>query len=95
MYKKINIECNSDDEFDQAMYGLANDIHSNTLYAIDEAFNTNEEDAIIAYINTDGLLSIPKDLWVENLENTLDYFISTEEYEKCSEVKQLLTKICK
>ena len=95
MHKVININFESDTEFHQQIAKHADTIHNNTLYGIDEAFNTNDDVAFIAFLNHDTIMAIPEEQWLENLENTLDYFISTEEYEKCSEVKQLLAKICK
>lgn len=93
MYKIININFETEIEFQQQMAEHADTIHNNTLYGIDEAFNTDDDVTFVAFLNHDCMMAIPKDLWLENLENTLQYFISTEEYEKCSEVKQLVDKI--
>jgi hypothetical protein len=93
MYKIININFETEIEFQQQMAEHADTIHNNTLYGIDEAFNTDDDVTFVAFLNHDSMMAIPKDLWLENLENTLQYFISTEEYEKCSEVKQLVDKI--
>ena len=93
MYKIININFETEIEFQQQMAEHADTIHNNTLYGIDEAFNTDDDVTFVAFLNHDSIMAIPKDLWLENLENTLQYFISTEEYEKCSEVKQLVDKI--
>jgi hypothetical protein len=93
MYKIININFETEIEFRQQMAEHADTIHNNTLYGIDEAFNTDDDVTFVAFLNHDSIMAIPKDLWLENLENTLQYFISTEEYEKCSEVKQLVDKI--
>ena len=93
MYKIININFETEIEFQQQMAEHADTIHNNTLYGIDEAFNTDDDVTFVAFLNHDSIMAIPKDLWLENLENTLQYFISTEEYEKCSEVKQLVDKL--
>ena len=71
----------------------ADTIHNNTLYGIDESFNINDDVAFIAFLNHDSIMAIPEDQWLENLENTLQYFIDIENYEKCSEVQQLINKI--
>ena len=93
MYKIVNLNFETEIEFQQQMAEHADTIHNNTLYGIDEAFNTDDDVTFVAFLNHDSMMAIPKDLWLENLENTLQYFISTEEYEKCSEVKQLVDKI--
>ena len=93
MHKVINITYETETEFRQQMEEHADTIHNNTLYGIDEAFNTDDDVAFIAFLNHDSIMAIPEDQWLENLDNTLNYFISTEEYEKCSEVKQLMDKL--
>ena len=93
MHKVINITYETDTEFRQQIEKHADIIHNNTLYGIDEAFNTDDDVAFIAFLNHDSIMAIPEDQWLENLDNTLNYFISTEEYEKCSEVKQLIDKL--
>ena len=93
MHKVINITYETDIEFMQQMEKHADTIHNNTLYGIDEAFNTDDDVAFIAFLNHDSIMAIPEDQWLENLENTLQYFLDIENYEKCSEVKQLMDKI--
>ncbi len=93
MHKVINIIYETDTEFMQQMEEHADTIHNNTLYGIDEAFNTDDDVAFIAFLNHDSIMAIPEDQWLENLENTLQYFIDIENYEKCSEVQQLINKI--
>ena len=93
MYKIVNLNFETDIEFQQQMAEHADTIHNNTLYGIDEAFNTDDDVAFIAFLNSDSIMAIPEEQWLENLDNTLNYFISTEEYEKCSEVKQLIDKL--
>ena len=41
----------------------------------------------------DTILGCPPESWIDNLQMSLEYFIDIEEYEKCSEVKQLLDKL--
>ena len=93
MHKVINITYETDTEFMQQLEEHADTIHNNTLYGIDEAFNTDDDNAFIAFLNHDSVMAIPKGEWLDNLEHTLEYFESIEEYEKCSEVKQLIDKI--
>jgi len=93
MHKVINIIYETDTEFMQQMEEHADTIHNNTLYGIDESFNINDDVAFIAFLNHDSIMAIPEEQWLENLENTLQYFIDIENYEKCSEVQQLINKI--
>ena len=93
MHKVINITYETETEFQQQLAKHADIIHNNTLYGIDESFNTDDDVAFIAFLKHDSIMAIPEEQWLENLDNTLNYFISTEEYEKCSEVKQLIDKL--
>jgi hypothetical protein len=93
MHKIINIDFESEIEFRQQMEEHADIIHNNTLYGIDESFNKDEDNVVVAFLNGDSIMAIPKEEWLSNLDNTLTYFISTEEYEKCTEVKQLIDKL--
>jgi hypothetical protein len=89
------LKFDSDLQFHQQLSKFEHDIHMRTLYAIDYAFNTNfNEDITIAYLNdTDTILGCPPESWNDNLQMSLEYFISIEDYEKCSEVKQLIDKL--
>ena len=43
--------------------------------------------------NHDVIISVPKDEWKSGLENAMEYYIKTEEYEVCSKIKKLIEKI--
>ena len=85
----------SDSDFLEEVSKFEHEIHMRTFYAINKAYNTNViEDVTIAYLNDkDTILGCPPDQWIGNLQMSLEYFISVEEYEKCSEVKKLLDKL--
>ena len=43
--------------------------------------------------NHDIILSVPKTEWKSGLENAMEYYIKTEEYEECSKIKNLIEKL--
>ena len=43
--------------------------------------------------NYDVIISVPKDEWKSGLENAMEYYIKTEEYEVCLKIKKLIEKI--
>ena len=54
----------------------------------------NLESVNIAEIkNYDVIISVPKTEWKSGLENAIEYYIKTEEYEECSKIKKLIKKI--
>ena len=61
---------------------------------IAEGIKDNLESVNIAEIkNHDVIISVPKDEWKAGLENAMNYYIKTEEYEECSKIKKLILKI--
>jgi len=88
----------TDEQFATEMSNNAHDIHLRTLYGIDYAFNTNADYVTIAIIQTDTYeseIGCPKEVWIDNLEKSLDYFEEIEDYTKCQEVAQLIKKLRK
>ena len=43
--------------------------------------------------NHDVIISVPKDEWKAGLENAMNYYIKTEEYEECSKIKKLIDRL--
>ena len=43
--------------------------------------------------NHDVIISVPKTEWKAGLNNAMNYYIKTEEYEECSKIKKLIEKI--
>ena len=61
---------------------------------IAEGIEDNLESVNIAEIkNHDVILSVPKSEWKSGLENAMEYYIKTEEYEECSKIKKLIKKL--
>ena len=90
------IRYESESEFRKAMDNNAYDIHMRTLYGIKEALRIKEDYVTIAVLETDdhvAELGAPYNIWIDNLEKTLDYFEEIEDYEKCQEVKELIDKL--
>tara|TARA_R110001592_G_scaffold75855_1_gene229524 strand:- start:125 stop:442 length:318 start_codon:yes stop_codon:yes gene_type:complete len=82
----------TDIDFRRALSDNAHAIHMRTLYAIKYAYDTKFEGEItIAFLNDeDTILGCPSDVWIDNLEKTMEYFIEIEDYKKCQEVKELI-----
>ena len=55
---------------------------------------SNLESVNIAEIkNHDVIVSVPKTEWKAGLENAMNYYIKTEEYEECSKIKKLIERL--
>ena len=42
---------------------------------------------------TEGIETVEKEEWKNSLDSALEYYISTEEYEECSKIKNLIEKL--
>ena len=83
------IKYESEEQFRTAMDEHAYDIHMRTLYGIKEALRIKEDYIVIAYLETNdhvAELGAPYDIWIDNLEKSLDYFEEIEDYTRCQEV---------
>ena len=87
----------TDMQFHKALSDNAHEIHMRTLYAIKYAYDTKfNDDITIAFLNDkDTTLGCPPDVWIDNLQMTMEYFIEIEDYERCQEVKELIDNLQK
>ena len=61
---------------------------------IAKGIKDNLESVNIAEIrNYDILISVPKSEWKGGLENAMEYYIKTEEYEEYSKIKKLIDRL--
>jgi hypothetical protein len=48
---------------------------------------------VFSFKNSDFVITIPRESFIENLENVFKYYIDTEKYELCARVKLLDDKL--
>ena len=61
---------------------------------IASGIKNNLESVNVAEIkHHDVIISVPKDEWKSGLENAMNYYIKTEEYEVCSKIKELIKRL--
>ena len=59
-----------------------------------EGVDLNLDEIDIAEIkNHDVLISIPKKEWKSGLDQAINFYVEKEEYEKCSKIKTLISKL--
>jgi len=62
--------------------------------SIANGIKNNLESVSVAEIkHHDVIISVPKNEWKSGLENAIEYYIKTEEYEVCSKIKQLIKRL--
>ena len=69
-------------------------VYKSLVQSITEGVEFKLESVNIAEIkNHDIMISVPKDEWKAGLENAMNYYIKTEEYEECSKIKKLIDRL--
>ena len=89
------LKFDNDTQFHQQLAEYEHEIHIRTFKAIKYALDTGfDEDITIAFLNDeDTILGIPPEVWHDNLELSMQYFIGIEDYKICSQIKDLLGKL--
>ena len=88
-----NLQFTTEEEFLEQMQTHAYAIHIRILDAIEIALLTGETDPLIAFLNDDYEMHLPITDWIRNLEQTLLYFETEEDYDKCQDVVDLIKKV--
>jgi hypothetical protein len=69
-------------------------VFKETFLGIKDAIETKKKTAILFELEkSEYFIEIEKLDWKQALESCIDRFIETEQYEKCSEIKELIDKI--
>jgi hypothetical protein len=69
-------------------------VRKETFTAIEEAFRNKKTFATLFEINTTGhYIDIPKQYWIEALEECIKYNLTDEKFEECLEIKNLIDLI--
>ena len=64
------------------------------VLSIANGIKNNLESVSVAEIkHHDVVISVPKNEWKSGLENAIEYYIKTEEYEVCSKIKKLIKRL--
>jgi len=89
------LKFSSETEFQIELSRHEHAIHIRTLYAIKHAHEIQYDDEVtIAFLNDrDTVLGCHPEFWITNLQRSLAYFVSIEDYEKCSETKEIIENL--
>ena len=61
---------------------------------LEEAIKNNKDKIRLCEVkNSNVYITVSKPEWKESLDSALEYYISTEEYEECSKIKNLIDKL--
>tara|TARA_A100001201_G_C4006187_1_gene176108 strand:+ start:407 stop:676 length:270 start_codon:yes stop_codon:yes gene_type:complete len=69
-------------------------VYKSLIEGVSEAIKTNNNEIKLCEIkSTNTYLTVHKNNWSSSLASALNFYIEQEEYEKCSEIKNLIHKI--
>jgi hydroxymethylpyrimidine pyrophosphatase-like HAD family hydrolase len=69
-------------------------VFKETFLGIKDAVETKKKTAILFELEkSEYFIEIEKSDWKQALESCIDKFVEIEQYEKCSEIKELIDKI--
>ena len=69
-------------------------IYRSLVEGVSEAIKTNKKEIKLCEVkNSNTYITVKKQNWKSSLDSALEYYISTEEYEECSKIKNLINKL--
>ena len=69
-------------------------IYSSLVEGVSEAIKEDKNKVRICEIkNSNTYVTVERKDWKSSLDSALEYYISTEEYEECSKIKNLIDKL--
>ena len=69
-------------------------VYKSLIDGVTEAIKTDKEAIKLCEVKNSGVfITVEKPEWKESLDSALQFYINTEEYEKCSKIKNLIDKL--
>ena len=69
-------------------------VYKSLIEGVSEAIKTDKKEIKLCEVKNSGVfITVEKPEWKKSLDSALQYYIDTEEYEKCSKIKKLIDKL--
>ena len=69
-------------------------VYKSLIDGVSEAIKTNKKEIKLCEVKNSNLyITVEKPEWKKSLDSALQYYISKEEYEQCSKIKNLIDKL--
>jgi hypothetical protein len=73
---------------------VRNAVINETIIAIKEGIKTNKKSiSLFEVAGSDCYIELKKDKWKSSLENAINYYLESEDYNKCIECRDLIGKL--
>ena len=81
-------------EFNEELSSKKHQVYKSLIDGVTEAIKTNKEIVKLCEVkNSNIYITVEKPEWKDSLDSALQYYVNTEEYEKCSKIKDLIDKL--
>ena len=81
-------------EYNEELKTSKHKVYKSLVDGVTEAIKANKEEIKLCEVKNSGIfITVEKPEWKKSLDSALQYYIDTEEYEKCSKIKKLIDKL--
>jgi len=81
-------------EFNEELSSKKSQVYKSLIDGVSEAIKSDKEEIKLCEVkNSNIYITIKKTKWKSSLDSALQFYVSTEEYEQCSKIKNLLDKL--
>ena len=81
-------------ELDEELNYKKRQVYKSLIDGVTEAIKSDKELIKLCEVKNSGIyITVEKEEWKQSLDSALEYYISTEEYEECSKIKNLIEKL--
>ena len=81
-------------EYNEELSTNKQKVYKSLIDGVSEAIKTNKKEIKLCEVkNSNIYITVEKQNWKSSLDSALQYYISKEEYEECSKIKNLIDKL--
>jgi hypothetical protein len=80
--------------FDEELNSKKHQVYKSLIDGVTEAIKSDKKEIKLCEVkNSNIYITVEKQKWKSSLDSALQFYINTEEYEKCSKIKNLIDKL--
>ena len=81
-------------EYNEELKSSKHKVYKSLVDGVIEAIKTDKKEIKLCEVKNSGIfITVEKQEWKNSLDSALEYYISIEEYEECSKIKDLINKL--
>jgi len=81
-------------EFNEELKSKKHQVYKSLIDGVTEAIKSDKKEIKLCEVkNSNIYITVEKQEWKNSLDSALQYYVNTEEYEKCSKIKNLIDKL--